>query len=319
MQNFTEEIKNEIISSPVPDKRYGLCMLSAFIRTSGSVISRGGIYGFEIVTENERTAEFFTDIIENVFGLNLTVSGAKFDVFSGRDKLSFECVSEKSEDLLKSLGIVGEDAEGKYLKFGIDEQLIDSDKSDDGMVAFLKGAFLGGGSCTLPDEALYSRSGYHFEIVFSNKTTAEDFSDVLAEFEILAKLVSRKDSAVVYVKSKEVISDLLNILGCYKSLEKLNKIIRLKDTQNYANRATNCSVSNIDKTVTASVNQCRAIEIIMQTIGLKSLDKPLFDVATCRLADKNASMKELSDRLHISKSCLSHRMKKIIDIAQSLS
>ena len=316
MLNFTEEIKNEIISTPVPSRKGALCILSAFIRTSGSVVSRDGIYGFEIITENERTAEFITDMAENTFGLNFNVSGAKFDLMSGRDKLAFECISTEAQKLLVELGIVGEDAEGRFLKFGVDESLADDESS---MISYLKGAFLGGGSCTLPEENTYSRTGYHFEIVFSNKATASDFCDILAEFEVLSKLVSRKDSAVVYVKSKEVISDLLNIMTCYSCLEKLSKIVELKDKQNNANRVTNCSVSNIDKTLTASVKQVRAIEIIAQTVGLKSLDKPVFDVATCRLADKNASMQELSERLNISKSCLNHRMRKILEIAQSLS
>lgn len=316
MQNFTEEIKNEIISSPVSSRNGAICMLLAFIRTSGSIISRGGTYGFEIITENERTAEFVTDLLENTFDLHVMVTDAKFDLLSGRDKLAFECVSVYSQKLLIELGIVGEDAEGKYLKLGSDDI---TEYGEDGMISYLKGAFLGGGSCTLPDEETYSRTGYHFEIVFSNKSTADGLCDIMAEFEVLSKLVARKDSAVVYVKSKEVISDLLDLMGCYKCLDKLGKIVEHKERQNNANRVTNCSVSNIDKTVTASVKQVRAIEIISQTIGLKSLDKPIFDVAMCRLADKNASMQELAKRLNITKSCLNHRMRKILEIAQSLS
>ncbi|MDE7265527.1 MAG: DNA-binding protein WhiA, partial [Clostridia bacterium] len=37
-----------------------------------------------------------------------------------------------------------------------------------------------------------------------------------------------------------------------------------------------------------------------------------------RLADKNASMQELADRLSISKSCINHRMRKILELAKSL-
>lgn len=315
MSSFTEEIKDEILSAPATGNA-ALCMLSAFIRTSGSIISRGGNYGFEIVTENEKTADYFADLLENTFNLSLSVSGAKSDVFTGRDKLAFECVGKEAEELLKVIGIVGEDEEGKFLNFGLDGKLLDSEED---MTAFIKGAFLGGGSCTLPEEEIYSRTGYHFEIVFSNKSTASDFCDILAEFEVLAKLVARKESAVVYVKSKEVISDLLAIMSAERSLEKLGRIAEHKERQNNANRATNCSVSNIDKTVTASVKQVRAIEIISETVGLSSLSRPVFDVAMCRLADKNASMQELSDRLNISKSCLCHRMRKILNLAQSLS
>ena len=315
MPSFTEEIKNEITGTPIDDKCCMLAVISAFIRTSGSVVSRGGEFGFEITTENESTAEFVIDMLENTFDVHPTVSGAKFDVLGGRDKLSFECIGEEAQSLLNELCIVMEDKEGVMLSFGIDQKLI---RKDCCKAAFIKGAFLGGGSCTLPEERVYSRTGYHFEIVFSNKITASDFCNVLCDFEILAKLVTRKDSAVVYVKSKEVISDLLNVISAYGCLDKLNKIVEKKDKTNNANRVNNCSVSNIDKTVTASVNQVRAIETISGTVGLQSLDKLLFEVAEARLADKNASMNELAERLGISKSCINHRMRKISDIAKTL-
>lgn len=315
MLNYTEEIKNEITASPVSGE-CARAILSAFIRTSGSIISRGGFFGFELITENERTAEFFLNILEEVFNLTLTVSGAKFDLLSGKDKLAFECADEKTDNLLKELKIVDEDKDGYFLNFSVGDDILENDECK---LNFIKGAFLGGGSCTLPEEGIFSRTGYHFEIVFSNKITANDFLDILCGFEILAKLVSRKDKWVVYVKSKAVISDILAAIGCEKGLEKLNRVVELKDKHNNANRINNCSVSNIDKTVTASVNQVRAIEVIAQTIGLQSLDKALFEVAECRLADKNASMQELAQRLNISKSCLNHRMRKLAEIAVSLT
>lgn len=315
MLNFTEEIKNEIIDNGLQSEKARLSFLSAYIRTSGSVISHGGNYGFEIITENERTAQFICNILEGSFGLTLNVLDAKFDVFSGRDKLTFECVNEQTTDFLAKLKIIKVYNDGISVTFGIDDELICDEESS---AAYLKGAFLGGGSCTLPEEQTYSRTGYHFEVVFSNKITAGDFCELLCDFEILAKLVSRKDSAVVYVKSKEVISDLLNVISADKCLEKLNKIVELKDKTNNDNRINNCSVSNIDKTVTASVAQIKAIETIAQTIGLQSLDSLLFEVAEARLADKNASMQELADRLNITKSCINHRMRKIMDISKQL-
>ena len=315
MQNFTEEIKYELTSVQLTDECCKRAALSAFIRTSGSVVSRNGKFGFEIVTENEGTAEYISDMLESSFGLHLTVSGAKFDVLSGRDKLTFECVGDDAQKLLVSLGIVSINSDGAYLNFGIDEKVIEKDCCK---IAYIKGAFLGGGSCTLPDEDALSRTGYHFEIVFSNKVAASDFCELLCGFEILAKLVSRKDCAVVYVKSKEVISDILNVISAEKCLEKLNKIVELKDKTNNENRVNNCSVSNIDKTVTASVKQVRAITVIADTIGLQSLDKLLFDVAEARLADTNASMQELAERLRISKSCINHRMRKIFALSESL-
>ena len=315
MLNFTEEIKNEITSSPVTSEG-ARAILSAFILTSGNIMLKNDFYGFELVTENERTAEFFLNILEENFGLSLTVSGAKFDLLSGKDKLAFECADEKTDKLLKELKLVAADEDGYYLNFSVDAETL---KREDNIINYIKGAFLGGGSCTLPEESVSSRTGYHFEIVFSNKITANDFLDLLCEFEILAKLVMRKEKWVVYAKSKAVISDIFAAIGCEKGLDKLSRIVERKDRQNNANRINNCSVSNIDKTVTASVNQVRAIEIIAQTIGLQSLDKALFEVAECRLADKNASMQELAERLNITKSCLNHRMRKLNELALSLT
>lgn len=313
MASFTEEIKNEITSAIPQDAACARALLCAFLKTSGSFVVRNGVFGFEVVTENEKTAEFITDLLENSYNLAVNVSGAKFDLLSGRDKLAFECVSEKSHNFLIETGILS--CDGKNLVFGIDEKIISKQKCK---TAFLKGAFLGGGSCTLPGESTYSRTGYHFEIVFPNSLAANDLCEMLCDFEVLAKHVTRKENAVVYVKSKEVISDLLNIMDCKLSLAKLNKIVEHKDRQNNANRVNNCSVSNIDKTVTASVKQVKGIEIIAQTIGLQSLEKPLFDVAECRLADKNASMQELAQRLNISKSCINHRMRKILELSETL-
>ncbi len=316
MMNFTEEIKNEIISQKFGDDDVRRAFLSAFIRTSGSILSRGGEYGFECVTENERTAEFLCDMLENTFRITLSAVEAKSDKFSGRDRMTFGCVSPETTALLCALKIIAKEEDGARLIFGIDKNLVKSAKS---AAAYIKGAFLGGGSCTLPEEQTYSRTGYHFEVVFSNRVTASDFCDLLCDFEVLAKLVSRKDSAVVYVKSKEVISDLLHAVSAEKCLKKLNKIVEFKDKTNNENRINNCSVSNIDKAVTASVAQIKSIETISQTIGLQSLDKNLFDVAEARLADTNASMRELAERLGITKSCINHRMRKLTEIANQLS
>ncbi len=316
MSTFTEEIKSEIIKTPIESDCCRIAFLSAFIRTCGSILCVDGNYGFEIVTENEKTAEYVTDMVETVFGIPMTVSDARLDAMSGRDKLKFVCVNENSCAALEKMGFVERHCDGLSLIFGIKDEFFNNDCC---RMAYIKGAFLGGGSCTLPEEQTYSRTGYHFEVVFSNRITAGDYCELLCDFEVLAKLVTRKDSAVVYIKSKEVISDLLNIMQTEACLKKLNKISEKKDKSNNENRVSNCSVSNIDKAVTASVAQIKSIEIIAQTIGLKSLKKNLFEVAEARLADKNASMQELADRLNISKSCINHRMRKIADMAAQLS
>ena len=72
----------------------------------------------------------------------------------------------------------------------------------------------------------------------------------------------------------------------------------------------------MDKTITASIQQIQAIERIDKAIGLNKLDTVLLEVAIARLQDKNCSMQELADHLKITKSCLNHRMRKLLQIAK---
>ncbi len=316
MTNFTEEIKSEIIDTFKGGREEVLAALSAFIRTSGSLIKSGSTYGFELSTESELTAHFFADLAVDVLGMEISGFSSRSDLSSGKDKLTFSCVNADSGKLLKEMGVIGEDKDGYFLDFSIGSHVVEGEKN---AAACICGAFLGGGSCTLPDAGNLSRTGYHFEVVFRNKITAGDFCDLLCSFDILAKLVMRKDSAVVYLKSIDSISAVLSVIGAKSSLEKLKQVARARDNSNNENRVNNCSISNIDKTVSASVKQVQAIEVIRTTIGLQSLDENLFSVAEGRLADKNASMQELADRLKISKSCLNHRIRKIMEIAKSLA
>ena len=76
---------------------------------------------------------------------------------------------------------------------------------------------------------------------------------------------------------------------------------------------------NYDKSVLASVRQIRAIEAIARAQGLDKLDEPLRQTAQARLEDKEASFKELAQRLNISKSCLNHRLRKLTQIADELN
>ena len=176
---------------------------------------------------------------------------------------------------------------------------------------------MGSGSCTLP-KLEDTRSGYHWEIVFSNKFLADDCCRLLALHEILARCVERKGSFVVYLKSRESISDFLYLAGAEGALQKLNRLADKKDEKNRINRVANCLQKNYDKSVVASVRQIRAIERIDALVGLSELDDSLRETAAARLADKEASLKELAERLNVSKSCLNHRLRKLVKLAEEL-
>ena len=207
--NFTREIKREIVRRGIENACCRTAALSAFLRVTGSVLRSGPRIGFEFVTESERTAEFVIGMLEDLFGAELKVVRAEADVRSGRDRLVFQCLSDRSFYILCELGIAERTGDAISLKMDIDRYMIENDCCKR---AYIIGAFLGSGSCTLP-KIVDARSGYHLEIVFSGQKIADSFLELLARYEILAKYVERKGTYVVYLKNLGAISDFLDLVG----------------------------------------------------------------------------------------------------------
>lgn len=311
MNNFTLDIKKELLRTISQESDALRAALSAFLRTSGCILCREENIGFSISTGFEQGAEFFLNGIENLYGVLLTIARISKDQMRLRDRFEFECVNASSKDILFDLGLIERNGDNDFVH-GIQSRLIPTEACGR---AYLQGAFLGGGSCILPKKAENS-TGYHLELVFPGKQLADDVCELLCDYEILAKHVVRGNLEVIYLRSKEAISDFLDVLAVPSALRKLEQEVTLRDSRNNENRKSNCEVNNLDKTYKASAEQCLAIRNIEHTIGLDGLEEPLRQLARARLSLQDASMQQLAEFLQISKSCLSHRMRKLMAIAK---
>ncbi len=308
--NFTSDIKKEIITKGV--KKEGIkSALSALVRTSGDVGLSDGVPAFYFVSETENVAEFFMTAFEEKFSVPLFVSHATRDKMSGRDKLVIECPEGSAKIAATDLGLIKRTGE---LHEGIPPRLI---ATQEGAIGYVQGAFLGGGSCTVPSEG--GKSGYHLEFVFSTKKIAHHFCRILEELELVGKLASRKESYVVYIKSKELISDFLSVIGTENCLKKFSALVEKRDRANNDNRALNCIAGNADKTAQAAVKQIVAIEKLRVWSGFSDLLEDLQKTAQARIENPTLSLQELAEKLRVSKSCLNHRMRKLLQIANTLN
>lgn len=86
------------------------------------------------------------------------------------------------------------------------------------------------------------------------------------------------------------------------------------------NRKVNCETANINKTVSAAVKQAEDIRFIRDTVGLSELPEGLEEIATLRLENPNATLKELGELLSnpLGKSGVNHRLRKLSEIAEQL-
>lgn len=310
--NFTKRVKEELALQSYSSACCKEACLSAFLRTSGSILTRGGEVGFSFSTESATTLDYFVRAVEGMFDVKGVVTSS---ITKGKEKHTAEFVSPTTLGILIELGILLANAEGIAVEMGIDKYLVDAECCKR---AYVAGAFLGGGSCTVPSDDGNSTTGYHLEFVFSYYETAHSFTELLAEFDILAKLIARKNTFVVYVKNNDEIQETLSIIGAEEASLLLAETVVKKDYNNQINRKLNCDLGNISKQIAASSKQLEAIRTIDQTVGLASLKPELKAVCELREEDELLTLEEMADRLGVSKSCVNHRMRKIMQIASDI-
>ena len=312
--NFTSDVKKELMKLPC-GKEESRAALSAYFSACGVFAESGtGEPEFFLVSETQRVAEFFTGLVYNLFGERLIVSRAVKDRLSGRSRLILEC-PRGAKNALETLELY---KPGAGFTVGVPQVFKENDAA---RRAYICGAFLGGGSITLPADG--KKTGYHLEIAFpaeedGESAVAEEFAALAEADDLLLKCVKRGGETVAYMKSKEAISDFLSVLGAENALKKFGAFCEEREKNNNLNRAANCSSFNADKTATAAVKQVLAIEKIVAAGADTTLAAPLKKLIALRLARPELSLQELADELGVSKSCLSHRMRKLTEIAADI-
>ena len=139
-------------------------------------------------------------------------------------------------------------------------------------------------------------------------------------FEFNAKISVRKTRYVVYLKQKEVIADVLRLLGASSATLRYENAMIGKELSNRVNRQINCDDSNIDRTVRASQRQLEDIRLIESEVGLDRLPATLRDYARSRLANPSLSLALLGETLDppVSKSGMAARARRLSSIAALL-
>ena len=180
--------------------------------------------------------------------------------------------------------------------------------------AFLRGVFLAAGSLSDPEKA------YHLEFALFSEQFASFIKDILAFFELEAKIVRRKRYFVVYIKEGSQIVDFLNVVEAHIALMEFENVRIVKEVRNPVNRQVNCETANIGKTVAAAAKQIEDIEFIECNMGLRKLARGLREIAELRLEYPDASLQELGKMLDppIGKSGVNHRLRKLGIIANEL-
>ena len=321
--SFSHDAKLEVLKDVIDNDCCAIAFLSAVIKCSGQLNISDKKYVVEIFTEIEELFPKVNEIIMQYYGKSCELEIAEDDTLSKNIRYRITLPSEVTQQLLLDMGIMQLDEEGFMgVNNGISNFLIADDCCKR---SYIKGAFV---SCSTSNiviknydnESKKNTSGYHLEFVFNFENLAEDFVKLLEMFEIPAKVTIRKNSPVVYIKEYQRICDALALVGASNAVLTLQNEAAIRELRNNVNRQTNCFNANLNKTVSASVRQMKAIKIIQDNMGLENLDDNLSELCMLRLANPDESLETLRQLYSekISKSGLNHRFEKICKIADEI-
>ena len=257
-----------------------------------------------IITENPEFAGRLPKLFHKAFSL-------KFDQLpehDGRGKLIFRITDrDKLARVINTLGYDPQQIMALHVNFGLLEE-------DCCRTAFLRGAFLAGGSVTDPEKR------YHLELATSHMQASREVSTLLEEMGFLPRSVQRGADSLIYFKQSEHIEDLLTKIGAPAAAMDIMTAKVDKEIRNGANRAMNCDMANVNKTLDAAQEQVAAIEKLRGSPRWKRLPEKLPQTAALRLEYPELSLTQLAERCDppVTKSCINHRMRKLMEEASEL-
>ena len=296
--SFAYDVKAELCKAPLSRN---CCAVAegCGVLLYASTFSAGEV---RIVTENDEFAARLPRLFQKAFGV-------KFDELPEEKKVGKLVLRITQEDKLEAIWrALGYDRRAHFalhLNFALLEE-------ECCRAAFLRGAFLSGGSVTDPQKR------YHLELATSHVQAGREVEALLRDMGFEPKNVMRQGSLITYFKSSEHIADLLTLIGAPgRALEIVSAKIE-KEMRNTVNRRVNCDAANLDKTVMAAREQVEAFTRLTESGAIGDLPVKLQEVAVARLLQPELTLSELAATFDppLTKSCLNHRIRKLMEIAR---
>jgi len=257
-----------------------------------------------IITGIKALGQRFEELFEMAFSVD-------FDILPQPDKRGKQSYiindPKKLKCIFDTFGISPESLLAHHVNLGVLEE-------ECCQRSFIRGAFLAGGAITNPEKS------YHLELVTDHFNVSRETFSLLLEMGFSPKETARSGNYITYFKQSSAIEDFLTLIGApIHAMELMSAKIE-KGMRNEINRKVNCDTANVTKTVDASVSQVRAIRKIEKAGSLETLPEKLKQTASLRMENPELSIKELADISvpPVTKSCLNHRLRKLVEIADLL-
>lgn len=259
--------------------------------------------GIKIITESREFAYILPKLFKRAFDLSFD----SYPSLEAPGKLVFQIWEEdKIAEIMEAFGFDMAETVSLHVNFPVVEE-------DCCKAAFLRGAYLAGGSVTDPEK------GYHMELTTTHQSVARETDVLMREvMNFPPKMARRGGGQVLYLKQSELISDFLTYLGAPVAAMGIMEARLEKELNNKVNRRCNCDDANISKVVEAAQEQLAAIRILKEAELLDKLPEKIRQAAKAREDNPSASLSELASMMEpaITKPAMNNRMKKLLQLAK---
>ena len=295
--SFSGAAKAEICRAAVQDRCCALAECFGILLYCNSFSADG----IRIITESREFAQRLPRIFRKAFSMSFDICPEETE-----RKLVFQIRSEgKLKTVMEAYGFAPEDTLALHVNLAVVEE-------ECCKAAFLRGAFLAGGSVTDPGK------GYHLEMSTTHQSVSRETFALMREvMGFSPKTASRGGGQVLYLKQSEQISDFLTYIGAPVAAMGIMEARLEKELNNKVNRRCNCDDANTSKVVEAAQEQLAAIRTLRARGQLDNLPGKLLQAAAAREENPESALTELAEMMEppITKSAMSHRLKKLVELA----
>lgn len=305
--SFTTEVKRETIRKDTSNQCCHLAELAALVKVEGSLEIINKQLALKLVSQQAVVARKLYSLLQERFKFLTEIRvRKKMYLDQGNYYIINLPPQEGVKELLLDCGLVSDSLQ---LKYDIKKRFKEKDCC---RKAYLRGLFLAAGSIADPEKE------YHLEFRLNSQNYVQEVKELFSYFELDIKYRKRRNYYQLYLKKGDDIAIILNILGAHSALLQFENTRIHKEVRNRVNRLVNCETANLDKTLKAARKQLENIELIDKIKGLDKLPASLQEIAKIRREHPYASLRELGEKLDLSKSGVNHRFRRLKKKANSL-
>jgi hypothetical protein len=305
--SFTVEVKDELARVEGSCSHCDKATLAALVRIEGTLfVSGSGRYRVEIATDSASVGRLVIKLIHSIYDLKTELTVRRSVLHKTPNYLIEIPPQAGLASALLDMGVIN--SEGG-LEMGIDPKLVSKPCCAG---AYLRGAFLGSGFISNP------KSDFHFEIIVETESLANGLVELMGKKGIVAKIMHRRSSYMVYLKSGNSILEFLAFTGAHRCACELEEERVVKSVRNDVNRQINAELANQQKATKAAVEQLYVIRDVLKKYPFDTLPPALKDYIRLRVQHPDASLKELGKFADppLSKSAINHRVRRLEELSK---